>query len=83
MISNNRDQIIDTALAETTVQHPDYYFVGDQETDARSRYADGYRLIKQNRTEIVNTAWANMLVSYPAHGQYEDCLLYTSPSPRD
>ena len=72
LIKFNRDQIVDTALAETTVQHPDYFFVGDQQTDARSRYADGYRLIVQNRTEIVNTAWANMLVSYPNHGQYEE-----------
>ena len=71
LIKLNKDQIVDTALAETTVQHPDYFFVGDQQTDARSRYADGYRLIVQNRVEIVNTAWANMLVSYPNHGQYE------------
>ena len=72
MIQLNRDQIVDTALAETTVGHPDYFIPGDQETDARSRYADGYRLIVNNRTEIVNTAWSNMLVSYPNHGQYEE-----------
>ena len=71
MISKNRDQIVDTALAETTVQHPDYYFVGDQVTDARSRYADGYRLIVQNRVEIVNSAWNDTFVQYPNHWQYE------------
>ena len=71
MIQKNRDQIVDTALAETTVQHPDYFFVGDQQTDARSRYADGYRLIQQNKTEIVNSSWDDTFVQYPAHGAYE------------
>ena len=71
MISFNRDQIVDTALAETTVQHPDYFFVGDQQTDARSRYADGYRLIQQNKTEIINSSWTDTLAQYSNHGQYE------------
>ena len=56
--------IVDTALAEITVGHPDFFIPGDQQTDARSRYADGYRLIQQNKTEIVNTAWTNTLGQY-------------------
>ena len=71
MIAKNRDQIIDTALAQTTVSHPDYYIPGDPITDSRSRYADGYRLIVQNRVEIVNSAWNDTFVQYPAHGAYE------------
>ena len=49
LIQQNRDQIVDTGLAQIAIGHPDFYIPGDQQTDERSRYADGYRLIQQNK----------------------------------
>lgn len=65
LILLNKREIQDRSLASVAVAHSDFYFPGDSPTNSRSRYYDGYRLIQQNRTEIVNTAWTNTIVTYP------------------
>ena len=57
--------VLDKSLASVGIGFPDFYFPGDPQTQERSRYVDGYRLIQQNRTEIVDQAWANTLLVYP------------------
>ncbi len=63
MIGLNRNEIADRALAEIAIQHPDFSFPGDDISNESSRYFDSYRLIQQNKTEIVNTAFANTEVN--------------------
>ena len=65
LILANRREILDRSLASVGIGFPDFYFPGDDQTNERSRYYDGYRLIQQNRTEIINTAWSNTLSVYP------------------
>ena len=65
MIRRNSSEIRDKALASIAIAHPNFYIDGDNQTDEGSRYASAYRLIANNRDQII------------------DCLLYTSPSPRD
>ena len=65
LIKKNRTYIIEKALAEVGVQYPDFYFPGDDQTNANSRFFDGYRLIQQNKEEIVDTAAAEIAVQYP------------------
>jgi len=65
LILANRQEIIDRAAAEVAVQHPDFYFPGDNQTDSSSRYADAYRFIQKNRTVIVDTALAEVAVQHP------------------
>ena len=61
----NRDFILDAALAEIGVYHPDFYIPGDTQTNNQSRFADGYRLIRRNSKEIVDRALAKIAVDYP------------------
>lgn len=65
LILLNKREIQDRSLASVAVAHSDFYFPGDLQTNSRSRYYDGYRLIQQNRTEIINTAWNNTVATYP------------------
>ena len=65
LIVSNRREILDKSLASVGIGFPDFYFPGDPQTQERSRYVDGYRLIQQNRTEIIDQAWANTLLVYP------------------
>jgi hypothetical protein len=65
LILANKKEILDKSLASVAIGFSDFYFPGDTQTNARSRYYDGYRLIQQNRTEIIDTAWSNTLVVYP------------------
>jgi len=65
LILLNKREIQDRSLAAVAVAHSDFYFPGDLQTNSRSRYYDGYRLIQQNRTEIVDTAWNNTVAVYP------------------
>ena len=65
LILANKKEILDKSLASVAIGFSDFYFPGDTQTNARSRYYDGYRLIQQNRTEIIDTAWSNTLLVYP------------------
>lgn len=61
----NRDFILDAALAEIGVYHPDFYIPGDTQSNAQSRFADAYRLIRRNSKEITDRALAKIAVDYP------------------
>ena len=65
LILSNKKEILDKSLASIAIGFPDFYFPGDPQTQERSRYADGYRLIQLNREEIITTAWNNMLLIHP------------------
>lgn len=65
LILLNKREIQDRSLAAVAVAHSDFYFPGDSQTNSRSRYYDGYRLIQQNRTEIIDSAWNDAAVLYP------------------
>ena len=61
----NREFILDAALAEISVYHPDFYIPGDTQTNSQSRLADGFRLIRRNSSEIRDKALASIAVSHP------------------
>jgi hypothetical protein len=65
LIAANRTEIVDKSLAAIAIEHPDFYFPGDLQTNSRSRYYDSYRLIQKNRSVIVGTAWTNTYNVYP------------------
>ena len=66
MISLNKDEIVDFANAEIAVEHPGFYYPGDNATDAWSRYADAYRLIQKNKEYIQAKSYALMTAEYPS-----------------
>ena len=61
----NREFILDAALAEVSVYHPDFYIPGDTQTNAQSRLADAFRMIRRNSSEIRDKALASIVVSHP------------------
>jgi hypothetical protein len=61
----NREFILDAALAEVAVYHPDFYIPGDTQSNVQSRFADSYRLIRRNSKEITDRALAKIAVDYP------------------
>jgi len=61
----NRDFILDAALAEISVYHPDFYIPGDSQTDDQSRLADAFRLIRRNSKEIGDKALASIALNHP------------------
>lgn len=66
MIGFNRQEIIDFANAEIAVEHPGFYYPGDNVTDQFSRYADSYRLITKNKEYIIAKSYADMVTEYPS-----------------
>ena len=66
MIRGNKQEIIDFASAEIAVQHPDFYFPGDIQTNEWSRYSDAYRFIQLNKDYIAARAYDDMITQYPA-----------------
>ena len=66
MIALNKDEIVDFANAEIAVEHPGFYYPGDNATDAWSRYADAYRLIQKNKHYIQAKSYALMTAEYPS-----------------
>ena len=60
LIEANKQLIIDRSAAEIFVQHPDFFYPGDSQTDDGSRFADAYRLIQLNRQEIIDTSWTEL-----------------------
>ncbi len=65
LIHANKREIQDKSLAAIALDHPDFYFPGDDQTNSRSRYYDSYRLIQKNKSVIVGTAWTNTYNVYP------------------
>ena len=65
LIQLNKREIQDKSLAAIALDHPDFYFPGDEQTNSRSRYYDSYRLIQKNKDVIVGTAWTNTYNVYP------------------
>lgn len=66
LIEENKEFIIDNALAEISVYHENFYFPGDpQETD-RSRYKNAYRFIRRNTDDIINYAINAINTQFPA-----------------
>lgn len=64
-IQANRREIQDKSLAAISIEYPDFYFQGDEQTNSRSRYYDAYRLIIKNKSIIVDSAWNNTSSVYP------------------
>ena len=61
----NKDFILDAAVAEISVYHPDFYHPTDTQTNSQSRLADAFRLIRRNSTEIKHKALAQIAVDHP------------------
>ena len=61
----NREFILDAALAEVSVYHPDFYHSVDTQTNSQSRLADAFRLIRRNSSEIRDKALAQIAVDHP------------------
>jgi len=71
LIAGNKLEITDKALANIAIVHPDFFFPGDSSITTTSRYKDAYRLIQQNKGEIVGTAWTTMVTQYPGSSSTE------------
>ena len=65
-IIDNRQEIIDFAEAQITVDHPGFYYPGAQQTDQWGRFRDAYRLIIKNKDLIVNYTYELMLAQFPS-----------------
>ena len=64
-IAANREFILDAAVAEVAVYHPDFYHSVDPQTNSQSRLADAFRLIRRNSSEIRDKALAQIAVDHP------------------
>ena len=64
-IEANKEFILDAALAEVSVYHPDFYIPGDTQTNAQSRLADAFRMIRRNSSEIRDKALASIALNHP------------------
>jgi hypothetical protein len=71
-IAANKKEIQDKSLAAIALDHPDFYFPGDVQTNPRSRYYDSYRLIQKNRQEIVDKSLASLSVGFPNNFYFPD-----------
>ena len=65
LILANKLEIVDKSLAAIAVAHSDFYFPLEASSNERSRYYDSYRLIQQNKQEIIDYAWADTVATYP------------------
>ena len=65
-IIDNRQEIIDFAEAQITVDHPGFYYPGAQQTDQWGRFRDAYRLIIKNKDLIVNYTYELMIAQFPS-----------------
>ena len=64
LIQANRLEIIDKSLASVAIAHSDFYFPTGIQTTRFSRFKDSYRLIQQNRNQIVEFAWNATVAQY-------------------
>ena len=71
-IRANKQLLIDWGDAEIVVEHPDFYYPGDVQTNEWSRFADAHRFIQKNRQYIAARAYDDMKTQYP---------LFTDPNP--
>lgn len=65
LIESNKQEIIDRANAQISIDYPDFYYPNDPQTTSRSRYKDAYRLIQQNRQEIIDDSFAEIAIVHP------------------
>ena len=65
LIVANREYILDGAVAEVAVYHPDYYSPGDTQTNSQSRFGDAFRFIRRNSKEIKDKAIAQITMDHP------------------
>ena len=65
LIIANKDYILDGAVAEVAVYHPDYYSPGDTQTNSQSRFGDAFRFIRRNSKEIKDKAIAQITMDHP------------------
>ena len=61
----NREFILDGALAEIAVYHPDFVIPGMDPNHAETRYADGFKSIRRNNKEIKDRALAAIALNHP------------------
>jgi hypothetical protein len=66
LIVGNRQEIIDRSLAAVAVGYTNFYFPGELQTNARSRYYDAHRLIQLNKQEIIDRSLASIAIGYTA-----------------
>jgi hypothetical protein len=71
-IRANRTEIQDKSLAAIAIEHPDFYFPGDQQTTQYSRFYDSYRLIQQNKQEIVDKSLVSIAIGFPSGFYFPD-----------
>ena len=71
-IRENKQQLIDWGDAEIVVEHPDFYYPGDVQTNEWSRFADAHRFIQKNRQYIAAKAYDDMKTQFPS---------FTDPNP--
>ena len=64
-IRENKQELIDFAEAQIAVEHPDFYFPGDIQTNEWSRYSDAYRFVVLNKDYIAAKAYDDMITQYP------------------
>ena len=65
-IRANKQELIDFAEAQIAVDHPDFYFPGDIQTNEWSRYSDAYRFVVLNKDYIAAKAYDDMITQYPS-----------------
>ena len=65
LILANKQEVIDRANAEISIEYPDFYYPNDPQTTSTSRYKDAYRLIQKNRQEIIDGAFAEISIQHP------------------
>ena len=66
LIVENRQYILDNALAEIAVYHPDFYFPGEPQETQYSRFYDAYRFIRRNKDQIQTQVIADIQTQFPA-----------------
>ena len=61
----NRDFILDAAVAEIAVYHPDFVIPGLDGNHSTTRFADAYKSIRRNSKEIKDNALAAINLAHP------------------
>lgn len=60
LVFANKNEIADRALAQIAIDHPDFVFPGDPNSNQENyRYYDGYRLIQQNKNDIIQQTYSD------------------------
>jgi hypothetical protein len=72
LILANKTEIQDKSLAAIALNHPDFYFPNDPQTNSYSRFYDSYRLIQQNKREIIDKSLASIAIGFPSDFYFPD-----------